>query len=192
MDEIYNAGELAQAVGLFDRRVAAADYDQRLVAESRQGAVANRTGADAAVLELRFGGQAEVVRPGAGGDDHRVRLVGVAVGGGEFEGLGGEIDVGDVFGDDSRAEVVGLLPHQLHEFRPADAFLVVRGHELPLLFGQRACEVFGQIAAREAGVVLDLGGQGELAQGESSRQTILLSDGAFEDERLQRGAEPSR
>ena len=76
MDQIDRAGELGQVVGLFDGRIAAADDGQRLVAESRQRPVANGARADAAVLELLLGGQAEIVRPGAGGHDHGVRLVG--------------------------------------------------------------------------------------------------------------------
>ena len=102
---IDRAGELAEIVGLFDGRIAAADHDQRLVAEARQCPVADGTGADAAILVLLFRGQAEVVRPGAGGHDHGVRLVEAAVGGGQLERVRGEIDVGNVVGDDAGAEV---------------------------------------------------------------------------------------
>ena len=188
MDQIDDAGELGQIVGLFDGRIAAADHGQRLVAESRQRAVADRTRADAAVLELLFRRQPEIVRPGAGGHDHGVRLVGVAVGGGQLERLAGEIDVDDVLGNDARAEVDGLLPHQFHEFRPADALLVVRGHELPLLLGERTGEVSRQIAGGKAGIVLDLGRQGQLAQRQRAGQAVLLGDGPLEDERLQGGS----
>ena len=86
MDQVDRAGELAEVVGLFDGRIAAADHGQRLVAESRQGPVADRAAADAAVLVLLLRRQAEVVRPGAGGHDHRLRLVALAVGGGQAEG----------------------------------------------------------------------------------------------------------
>ena len=40
VDQVDRAGELAEIVGLFDGRIAAADHGQRLVAEPRQGAVA--------------------------------------------------------------------------------------------------------------------------------------------------------
>ena len=79
MDQVNDAGELGQIIGLLDGRVAAADDDQGLVPESRQGPVAHGTGADAPILERFFRGQAEVIRPGPGGHDHRQSLVGFAV-----------------------------------------------------------------------------------------------------------------
>ena len=81
MDHVDRAGKLAQVVGLFDGRIAAADHHQRLVAEAGQRAVAYGARADAAILILLFRRQAEVVRPGAGGHDQRVRLVDAPVGG---------------------------------------------------------------------------------------------------------------
>ena len=63
VDQVDDAGELAEVVGLFDGRIAAADHRQRPIAEPRQCAVADRAAADAAVLELLFRGQAEVVGP---------------------------------------------------------------------------------------------------------------------------------
>ncbi len=72
VDQVDDRGELGQVGRLFDGRVAAADDDQRAFAEARQRAVADGTGTDAAVLELLFRGQAQVVRPGTGGHDHRV------------------------------------------------------------------------------------------------------------------------
>ena len=102
--------------------------------------------------------------------------------------LGGKVDVDDVFGDDARAEVGRLLPHQFHQFRPADALLVVRGHELPPLLGQRTGEIFRQIAAGKAGIVLHLGRQGQLAQGQGAGQAVFFGDGALEHERLQGGS----
>ena len=75
MDHVDRRGVLGEVSGLFDGRVAAADDDQRLVAEARQGTVADGTRADAAILERFFRRQAEVVRPRAGGDDQRMRFV---------------------------------------------------------------------------------------------------------------------
>ena len=47
----------------FHGRVAAADDDQRLVAEAGQGAVAHGAGTDAAILVCLFRRQAEVICP---------------------------------------------------------------------------------------------------------------------------------
>ncbi len=51
----------AEVARFFDRGVAAADDDDRLVPEARQGAVAHGTRGDALVLELVFARQAEVI-----------------------------------------------------------------------------------------------------------------------------------
>ena len=85
-----------------------------------------------------------------------------------------------------------LLPHQLHQFGAADAFFVVRGHEPPLLGGDRAVEIGCQIAGGKAGVILHFGRQGQLAQRQSAGQTVFLGEGPFEDQRLQCCAGGSR
>ena len=105
MQHVDGAGVLGQVGRLLDGRIAAADDDQRLVAEARQRTVADGAGADAAVLVLLLGRQAQVVGPRAGGDDDRVRLVRLAFERLQLEGLLAEIDVDDVVGDDPRAEV---------------------------------------------------------------------------------------
>src|SRR5436305_27764 len=71
VDEVDGAGELAEVGGLLDRGVAAADDHQRLVAEARQGPVADGTRRHAVVLEAVLRRQAEVVRPRPRGHDHR-------------------------------------------------------------------------------------------------------------------------
>ena len=47
-----------------------------------------------------------------------------------------EVHIDNVFGDDPRAEIFGLLPHEFHEFRPGDAFF---------LCGAIICRVSGAI-----------------------------------------------
>ena len=74
MDQVDVAGELRQVRRLLDRRVAAADDDERLVAEARQRPVADGAGGDAVVLEAVLRRQAEVVGPRAGGDDDGLGL----------------------------------------------------------------------------------------------------------------------
>ena len=145
------------------------------VAEPRQGPVADRAGADAAVLESLLRREAQVVRPRPGGHDHGNGLIGLAVRGGQGEGLAGEVDGHDVLGDDPRLEVDGLLPHERHQFRAADAVLVVRGHQLPLLGGDGGVEIGRQVAGGKAGEVFHLGGQVELPQGERAGQAVLLA-----------------
>ena len=65
----------------------------------------------------------------------------------------------------ARAEVHGLLPHQLHQFGAVDAVLLVRHvHVRQRSGGNGGVEILLQFARRKAGVILDLGGQVELAQ----------------------------
>ena len=49
-------------------------------------------------------------------------------------------------------------------------------------------EVCRQIAGGKAGIVLDLGRQGQLAQRQGAGQAVLLGDGPLEDQRLQGGS----
>ena len=52
--------------------------------------------------------------------------------------MDGEIDIDHILGDDPRAEIRGLLPHEFHQFRSA---------ETPsLLCGAIICRVSGAIA----------------------------------------------
>ncbi len=69
VDQVNLAGELGEVGALLCRRVSAADDDEGLVAEAGERAVADGAGADAAVFEVGFGIEAEVVGAGAGADD---------------------------------------------------------------------------------------------------------------------------
>jgi hypothetical protein len=52
VDEVHHGSKLGEVSRFFHRSVAAAHYNQSLVAKSRQGAVADRAGRHAAVLVL--------------------------------------------------------------------------------------------------------------------------------------------
>ena len=73
MDEINLRGKAGQVGRLLQRGIAAADDDQRLVAELRQRAVAGRAVGDAVFLQRVLPNRRpEAARTGAGGDDDRL------------------------------------------------------------------------------------------------------------------------
>ena len=130
-------GEAREERRLLHRRVAAADDDHALVAEER--GVADGAVADAAALQRALAGQAELARRGAGRDDDRAGAV-LLLADVDLVRRLGEVDVGDVVGDELRAEALGLRAHLAHQLRAEDA-------------------------VAEAGVVVDVGGDHELAAG---------------------------
>ena len=134
MDHRHLAAEARQEQRLFHRRVAAADDDDVLVAEER--AVARRARRHAAPAQPRLAGDVQPARARAGRDDHAVGGV-LVLGGAHDERPLGEVDLGDVDVVDHRAEPLGLRAKRLHQLGPHDP-------------------------VREAGVVLDLGGEHEL------------------------------
>ena len=147
-----------------------------LIAEPRQGPVADGAAGDAPVLELLLARQAEVVGPGAGGHDHRLSLVTLAVGSRQAEGARLDIDVDDIVGYHPGAEVPRLPAHHFHQ-RGA-------GNPVPCAFGQvapgafvegiphRAGEIGTEIAGGEAGIVFNLGREGQLTQGKGWRTRL--------------------
>ena len=97
-----------------------------------------------------------------------------------------QIDFHDVVGDDPRAEVDRLLPHQLHQLGPGDGVLpLVDVHVLEPVRVDRGFQKCLQIAGREAGIVLDFGRERELPERQRAGQPILFGDGALEHERLE-------
>ena len=88
-----------------------------------------------------------------------------------------EIDLDDVVGDDARAEIDGLLPHQLHQLRAVDAVArlrLVRLHPVRLRSRlESAGQVGTRVAGRGTGIVFDLGRQIELAQGKRALDVAL-------------------
>src|SRR5690606_24005070 len=77
VDQVDFLGDVGQVPRLFDGGVAAADHSHHLVAVEK--AVAGGAGGHALAGERLLGGQAQVLRRGAGGDDQRVAAVGAAV-----------------------------------------------------------------------------------------------------------------
>jgi hypothetical protein len=169
---------------IFDARN---DDHQRLLTEARQGAVAHGAGADAAVLELLFRREAEVVGPGAGGDDHRVGVDVPAAERLEPERAAREIDLGDVVRFDPRAEVPRLLPHEVHQLGAGAAFLVMHVGEVVVLLVEGGAEVGAHVAGGETGVVFDFRGERELTQRERAAEAIFFGDGALEHQRVEAG-----
>ena len=128
-------GELGQEGGLLHRRVAAADDDDVLGPE--EGRVTDGAVADAAALQRHLGLEAELAGGGAGGDDHGpgAELVVADV---HAQRLRREVDPGDVVGHELGAEALRLGAHRLHQLGAEDA-------------------------VAEAGIVLDVGGDHQLA-----------------------------
>ena len=130
VDDRHGAGELGQEGRLLDGGVAAADDGDVLVAEEE--AVAGRAPGDAVAGQLLLAGQAELAVGRAHREDDRAGAVDGALAVGDGLDLAGQVDRGDVVGDELGAEALGLGAHVVHE---------VGAHD----------------AVREAGEVLDLG-----------------------------------
>src|SRR5690606_20918400 len=100
-------------------RIAAAYYDDVLVLVEE--AVAGGATRNAAAHESLLGGQAQVLRGGARGDDERVAGVFAAVVALEDEGAARKVDLGDVIKDDFGVESLGMCKEPLHVFRALHA-----------------------------------------------------------------------
>jgi len=131
-------GEVGEEQRFLDRGVAAADHHNLLAAIEE--AVAGRASGDAEALEGFLRRQAEPARLRAGGEDHGVGEIDVAGIAGEAERALRQIELDDEIVDDARADMRGLLLHLLHQ--------------------PRALDHIG-----EAGIVFDIGGDGQLAAG---------------------------
>src|SRR5207244_11729382 len=86
-----------------------------LVAE--EGAVTGRAGRDAAALEPLLAGKTEPASARAGSDDRRVRAVLLALDP-DAERAFGEVDAGDVVGDEVDVEPLRLAPELRHHLGP--------------------------------------------------------------------------
>ena len=131
-------GEIGEEQRFLDRGIAAADHHHFLVAVEE--AVAGRAGRHAITLEFLFRRQIEPARLRAGRNDQRVGQIDVARIAGEAERPVAEFHLGDIVGDDSGADVLGLLLHLLHQPGTLDD-------------------------VGEARIIFHVGGDGELAAG---------------------------
>ena len=131
-------GEIGEEQRFLDRGIAAADHHHFLVAVEE--AITRCACRHAIALELLLGGQIEPARLRAGGDDQRVGEIDVARIASQAERPLRQLDLGDVVVDQSGADMLGLLEHLLHQPGTLDD-------------------------VGEAGVVLHVSGDGELAAG---------------------------
>ena len=135
VDQIDLAGEVGQKQGLLDRRIAAAD-DRHFLAAIEE-AVAGGAGGYAEALEFHFAFQPQPFGLGAGADDQDIAAIFPAAVAAEAEGTGGKIRLHDGVGNDIGADLAGLFLHLFHQPRSLNRF-------------------------GETGIILDLGGDGEL------------------------------
>ncbi len=118
VDEVDLAREAADEGRLLEGGVSAADDGDDPVTEERR--VAGGAVRDAAALEPGFRLEPDLPRVRAGGDDDAVGDVLVAAHE-HLERALGEVDAGDVVGEELRSEALGLAAEVLHHRRPHDA-----------------------------------------------------------------------
>ncbi len=172
MDDGDRIGEPGEEERLFHCGVTPTDHCDVLPAEEET--VAGRAGGDAVAEETLFVRKIEHQRLGPGRDDDRLRRVGRLGGRGipepDAERSSREVDPGRLGGDELGAESRGLFAEYLHELGAHD----------PL---------------DEPGVVLDLGGEHELAPRLVTRRGGLALDHERRElgaSRVDRRGEPGR
>ena len=138
MHQRHLGGEIGEEQRLLDRGIAAADHQDFLAAIEE--AVAGGAGRHAVAAEFLLRRQIEPARLRAGREDQRVGEVDVAGIAVEPERPPREIDLVDVVGDELGADMGRLLLHLLHEPGALDD-------------------------VGKARIILDVGGDGELAAG---------------------------
>ena len=130
--------EVCQEQRFLDRGVAAADHEHFLAAIEK--AVAGRAGGDAVALELLLGRKIEPARLCTGREHHGIREIDITRVAFEPERPLREIKLRHLIGDETRADMLGLLLHLLHQPGALDGL-------------------------GKAGVIFDVGRDGELAAG---------------------------
>jgi hypothetical protein len=150
MDQSHLRRVVRQVERFLDRSVAAADHDDVLAAEEE--AVTGRAGRHAAAAERLLAGDAQPARRRAGGDDERIGLVAITRIAQADERPLAHVDLDDRVEEQLRADMLGLLLHLLHEPGALDH-------------------------VREAGIVLDVGGDGQLPAGLDSLHQHRLQAG---------------
>ena len=129
-------GEVGEEQRLLDGGVAAADHQHFLAAIEK--AVAGGAGGYAIAAEFLLRRQIEPARLGAGRENKAIGKIDVAGIAFDTERAASELDLVHMVGDDFGADMLGLLLHLLHQPGPLDD-------------------------VGEARIVLDVGGDGELA-----------------------------
>ena len=131
-------GEIGEKQRLLDRGIAAADHQHLLAAIEKS--IAGGAGGDAIAAEFLLAGQIEPARLRAGRQNQRlgeIDIAGIAV---EPKRPARQIDFAHMVGDEPGADMSGLLLHLLHEPGALDHVGI-------------------------AGIIFDVGGDGELAAG---------------------------
>ena len=135
MDEGDLAGELGEEGGLLDGGIATTDHGDLLAAEEE--AVAGGAGGQPVPEEALFGLQTQHQRASTGRDDDRLGRE-LLITDPDLEGPSGEVDPGDLLGEELGPEPLGLGAEVRHQLGTHDAL-------------------------GKPGEVLDLGGQHQLA-----------------------------
>lgn len=136
------AAILGEVHSLLSSGVATTNDNEVLVAENRNGTIANGAGRDTVLPVLLLPGEMKSAGRGTGGQDDGVGSVVLLGGplGSVLEGAGREVDLGNGLADNLGAETLRLSLHLVHQLLAHDAI-------------------------GETGEVLDLGRGGELATG---------------------------
>ena len=145
------AGEIGEEQGFFNGGVAAAD-DQHLFVAVEE-AIAGGAGRNAEALEVLLRWQVQPLGLGAGADDERIAGIDLAAVAFQPDGLVLQADFGDGVGNHFGADMLGLGLHFLHQ--------------------PGALDDFGK-----ARVILNIGGDGELAAGLDALNENRLQHGA--------------
>ncbi len=123
VNEVHLLGDVGQIERLFHGGVATPDHRHFLIAIEET--ITGGAGRDAAPLERLFGGQAQILGGGTGGDDKGIAGV-LAVVTLETERALGQLHLVDVIEQDAGIKLLRMLFHALHQGRASEAFGIAR------------------------------------------------------------------
>jgi hypothetical protein len=173
MNQIHLAGERSQIGCFLNGRITTTDDDQRLIAKARQRSIADGTGTHAAIFELFFRWEAEVIGASARGDNHRLSFDRRPVTGLYFERFRRHIDVQYIVANHTRAEIDSLLLHQLHQFDTLNGIMRMPVFDVSSRSGRKIVVSLGidcrlnkraDISGWKSWIVLDLGRVRQLSE----------------------------
>ncbi|MNE23281.1 hypothetical protein D3C80_1165290 [compost metagenome] len=121
MDQVHFFGDVRQVQGFLDRRVAAADHSNHLIAIEKS--ITGRARRNPFAGERFFRRQAQVLRGGAGGNDQGVAGVGAAIAD-QLERPLLQLGGMDVVVNDLGGKAFGVFLHAIHQHRSGQAFNV--------------------------------------------------------------------